>query len=252
MTVDPTLAGRSYSAAASYVVGREVVRQFAGAVGADHPLHHDVAAARQAGFGDVVAPPTFAVVVAQPATDAMMADPGTGLEYARIVHECAMLRQLIGVAHEIAEIGYSRPDDVVKAVDSAETLMYEVGQGRVSDTLKQIRDLLDDNLDRLEQLYERGDSITGTPSGYSDLDDLLSGLQPNALLVVGARPAMGKALALDTPIPTPASTAGRLSAVSTCTGSRSASSRGSTHCTPRPIAVPSAAPSAAIPPACSR
>ena len=115
-----------------------------------------------------------------------------------------MLRQLIGVAHEIAEIGYSRPDDVVKAVDSAETLMYEVGQGRVSDTLKQIRDLLDDNLDRLEQLYERGDSITGTPSGYTDLDDLLSGLQPNALLVVGARPAMGKALALDTPIPTPA------------------------------------------------
>jgi replicative DNA helicase len=125
-------------------------------------------------------------------------------KYARIVHECAMLRQLIGVAHEIAEIGYSRPDDVVKAVDSAETLMYEVGQGRVSDTLKQIRDLLDDNLDRLEQLYERGDSITGTPSGYSDLDDLLSGLQPNALLVVGARPAMGKALALDTPIPSPA------------------------------------------------
>jgi replicative DNA helicase len=113
-------------------------------------------------------------------------------KYARIVHECAMLRQLIGVAHEIAEIGYSRPDDVVKAVDTAESLMYEVGQGRVSDTLKQIRDLLDDNLDRLEQLYERGDTITGTPSGYTDLDDLLSGLQPNALVVVGARPAMGK------------------------------------------------------------
>jgi replicative DNA helicase len=124
-------------------------------------------------------------------------------KYARIVHECAMLRQLIGVAHEIAEIGYSRPDDVVKAVDTAESLMYEVGQGRVSDTLKQIRDLLDDNLDRLEQLYERGDAITGTPSGYTDLDDLLSGLQPNALIVVGARPAMGKALALDTPIHTP-------------------------------------------------
>ena len=124
-------------------------------------------------------------------------------KYSRIVHECAMLRRLIGVAHEIAEIGYSRPDDVTKAIDSAETLMYEVGQGRVSDTLAQIRDLLDDNLDRLEQLYERGDTITGTPSGYSDLDDLLSGLQPNALVVVGARPAMGKALALDTPIPTP-------------------------------------------------
>jgi replicative DNA helicase len=124
-------------------------------------------------------------------------------KYARIVHECAMLRRLIGVAHEIAEIGYSRPDDVIKAVDTAETLMYEVGQGRVSDTLAQIRDLLDLNLDRLEQLYERGDTITGTPSGYTDLDEMLSGLQPNALVVVGARPAMGKALALDTPIPVP-------------------------------------------------
>jgi len=86
VTVHPALAGRTYSAAGSYVVGREAVRQFAGAVGAEHPLHHDVAAARRAGFGDVVAPPTFAVVVAQPATDAMMADPEVGLEYSRIVH----------------------------------------------------------------------------------------------------------------------------------------------------------------------
>jgi replicative DNA helicase len=113
-------------------------------------------------------------------------------KYARIIHDCAMLRRLIGVAHEIAEIGYSRPDDVVKAVDSAESLMYEVGQGRVTDSLAPIRELLDHNLDRLEQLYERGETITGTPSGYTDLDDMLSGLQPSALIVVGARPAMGK------------------------------------------------------------
>lgn len=86
MTLDPTLAGRTYAAAASHLVGREAVRQFAGAVGAEHPLHHDVTAARHAGFGDVVAPPTFAVVIAQPATDAMMADPTVGLEYSRIVH----------------------------------------------------------------------------------------------------------------------------------------------------------------------
>lgn len=86
MSVEPTLAGRTYSAPDSYVVGREVVRQFAAAVGADHPLHHDPVAARAAGFDDVVAPPTFAVVVAQPATDRMMADPEVGLEYSRIVH----------------------------------------------------------------------------------------------------------------------------------------------------------------------
>ena len=88
--------------------------------------------------------------------------------------------------HEIAEIGYSRPDDVTKAVDSAETLMFDVGQGRVADTLAPIRELLDLNLDRLEQLYERGETITGTPSGYTDLDEMLSGLQPSALIVVGA------------------------------------------------------------------
>ena len=69
---------------------------------------------------------------------------------------------------------------VTVAVDSAETLMFDVGQGRVADTLAPIRELLDLNLDRLEQLYERGETITGTPSGYTDLDEMLSGLQPSA------------------------------------------------------------------------
>ncbi len=114
------------------------------------------------------------------------------VKYARIVHENAMLRRLIGVAHDIAEIAYAKPDDVVKAVDQAEGLVYEVGQGRVADTMAQIRDLLDANLDRLEQLYERGETVTGTPSGFIDLDEITGGLQPNALIVVGARPAMGK------------------------------------------------------------
>ncbi len=112
--------------------------------------------------------------------------------YATIVHEHSMLRQLITTANEIAEIGYGRPDDVVKAIDEAETRIYNVAQGRAADTLAPIADLLGPNLDRLEELYERGDAITGTPTGYLDLDSMLSGLQPNALIVVGARPAMGK------------------------------------------------------------
>jgi replicative DNA helicase len=123
--------------------------------------------------------------------------------YARIIEELAMLRRLIGVAGEIAELGYEIPEDVTKVVDLAESLVFDVAQRRVTDTLAPIRDLLDLHLDRLEALYDRGDAITGLPTGYHDLDDLLSGLQPNALYVVGARPAMGKALALDTPIPTP-------------------------------------------------
>jgi len=112
--------------------------------------------------------------------------------YASIVEEHALLRRLIGVAGEIAELGYSMPDDVSKALDRAESLVYEVNERRVTDSTKKLADLLSENLDRIEQLHERGESITGTPSGYIDLDKLLAGLQPSSLVVVGARPAMGK------------------------------------------------------------
>jgi replicative DNA helicase len=112
--------------------------------------------------------------------------------YARIIEEHALLRKLIGVAGDIAEMGYDLPDDVTKVVDRAESLVFEVAQRRVTDTLAPIHDLLDANLDRLELLYERGDAITGAPTGFLDLDELLSGLQNNALYVLGARPSAGK------------------------------------------------------------
>jgi len=112
--------------------------------------------------------------------------------YAAIVEEHALLRRLIAVAGEIAELGYSVPEDVQKALDTAESLVYEVNERRVTDSTKQLSDLLGRNLEHLEELYDRGDAITGTPTGYLDLDALLSGLQPSALVIVGARPAMGK------------------------------------------------------------
>jgi replicative DNA helicase len=112
--------------------------------------------------------------------------------YARIVEEHALLRRLIAVAGEIAEMGYSLPDDVASALDRAESLVFDVAERRVTDSLAPIKDLLSANLDRLEALYEKGDAITGIPTGYHDLDELLSGLQPSTLVVVGARPAMGK------------------------------------------------------------
>ncbi|MHB1535792.1 MAG: replicative DNA helicase [Acidimicrobiales bacterium] len=112
--------------------------------------------------------------------------------YARIVEEHALLRRLIGVAGEIAEMGYQVPDDVEAVVDRAESLVFEVAERRVTDTLRPLRDLLSESLDRLEALYGRGESITGVPTGYIDLDERLSGLQDSALVIVGARPAMGK------------------------------------------------------------
>ena len=112
--------------------------------------------------------------------------------YAGIVEEHALLRRLISVAGEISELGYSVPEDVQKALDRAESLVYEVNERRVTDSTKRLTDLLGDNLQRFEDLYEKGDAITGTPTGYLDLDALLAGLQPSSLVIVGARPAMGK------------------------------------------------------------
>lgn len=153
---------------------------------------------RRAGLLDAVGGSAFLVTLQArtPATS-------NAARYARIIEEHALLRRLIGVAGEIAEMGYELPDDVSGAVDRAEALVFDVAQRRVTDSLAPIKDLLDASLTRLEMLYEKGDSITGVATGYHDLDELLSGLQPSSLVIVGARPATGKALALDTPIPTP-------------------------------------------------
>jgi len=112
--------------------------------------------------------------------------------YARIVMDTALLRRLIHTAGEITDIAFSEPDDVTKAVDVAESKMFEVAEDRVSDTTRPIQDLLNLAMDQLEENFERGDTITGQATGFDDLDDLLSGLQPSTLNIVGARPAMGK------------------------------------------------------------
>jgi replicative DNA helicase len=142
---------------------------------------------RRAGLLDMVGGPA-ALVSMQAGTPAV----GSAARYARIVEEHAMLRRLIGVAGEIAELGYEPPDDVAMAVDRAEGLVFDVAQRRVTDSMAPLRDLLEQKLDHLEMLYERGESITGVPTGYTDLDDRLAGLQPSNLVIVGARPSMGK------------------------------------------------------------
>lgn len=148
---------------------------------------------RRAGLlGDLGGPgPLVSLQVRTPATS-------SAARYARIVSEHAVLRRLISVAGEIAEMGYRVPDDVAEAVDRAEAMVFDVAQHRVSDSLAPIRDLLDHSLTRLEMLYEKGDAITGIPTGYHGLDELLSGLQPSSLVIVGARPATGKCVTGDT------------------------------------------------------
>ena len=171
------------------------------------PVHQSIFEAIRSLYerGEAVDVVTVADELARDGVDASVAGTGAlmalsagtpaatnAAHYARIVYDHAVLRKLITTAHDIAEIGYAQPDDVTKAVDEAETLVFNVAQGRVSDSMAYMHDLLGETLDDIEALYDRGDAITGTPTGFVDLDRLTAGLQPNNLIVVGARPAMGK------------------------------------------------------------
>jgi replicative DNA helicase len=112
--------------------------------------------------------------------------------YAKIVGELALLRRLIAVAGDIAEMGYDLTDDVSETMDRAESLVFEVAERRVADSMVVISDALQETLDQLEQLYGNTGEVTGVPTGYLDLDDLLLGLQPSNLVVLAARPGCGK------------------------------------------------------------
>ncbi|GAA1727340.1 FAS1-like dehydratase domain-containing protein [Microcella frigidaquae] len=86
MPVNPDLVERAFPSAAPYLVGREKVREFARAVFATAPLHHDPEAARAAGFADVVAPPTFPIVIAEATLQRLLAEPDAGIDFSRVVH----------------------------------------------------------------------------------------------------------------------------------------------------------------------
>jgi replicative DNA helicase len=112
--------------------------------------------------------------------------------YATIVEEHSLLRRLIRVAGDIADLGYSVPEDVEGAIDEAEQMMFDVAEKRTADTIAPLHELLLKGLDRIEELGQRGSDITGVATGYNELDKILAGLQPSSLTIVGARPAMGK------------------------------------------------------------
>ncbi|WP_430644812.1 FAS1-like dehydratase domain-containing protein [Agromyces sp. GXS1127] len=86
MPVNPELQGRVFAPTAPYLVGREKVREFARAVFAANPINHDVDAARAAGHADIVAPPTFAVVVQEHTLAQLLAEPDAGIDFSRVVH----------------------------------------------------------------------------------------------------------------------------------------------------------------------
>jgi replicative DNA helicase len=109
----------------------------------------------------------------------------------------ATLRGLISAGQKIADLGYERPGETVELVDLAEQTIFALSQQRVSSEFAHIETLLKESFERITALYEAGADITGVPSGFRELDKLTSGFQPGNLIILAARPSMGKsALAL--------------------------------------------------------
>jgi replicative DNA helicase len=112
--------------------------------------------------------------------------------YARIVREMATLRGLIRAGQEIAQLGWERPGEAHELVDQAEQVIFELSQSRVTGEFAHIEGLLKESFERITALYEAGEEITGVPSGFRDVDRLTSGFQPGNLIILAARPSMGK------------------------------------------------------------
>ncbi|HUB42402.1 MAG TPA: replicative DNA helicase [Streptosporangiaceae bacterium] len=118
--------------------------------------------------------------------------------YARIVRERAILRRLVEVGTRIVQLGYTGDGDADELVDRAEAEIYGVTDRRVSEDYLPLAEIMPGALDEIEAIGSRGASLAGVPTGFADLDALTNGLHPGQMVVIAARPAMGKsALALD-------------------------------------------------------
>ncbi len=113
-------------------------------------------------------------------------------QYIKIVEEKSALRALIKTANELISLGYDQTQDVEDILDSAERKIFDVIQNRNQKGYSAIKDILVDSFTQLEQLYNQKQHITGVPTGFADLDFITAGLHKSDLVIVAARPAMGK------------------------------------------------------------
>jgi replicative DNA helicase len=124
--------------------------------------------------------------------------------YAEIVREKAILRRLVSAGTKIVQMGYAGEGIVDDTVDAAQQEVYQVTDKRTSEDYAPLSAIMEGTLDEIEAISNRGGEMTGVPTGFADLDELTNGLHGGQMIIIAARPAMGKALALDTPLPTPA------------------------------------------------
>ena len=117
------------------------------------------------------------------------------LTYAKIVRERSILRSLIAAANDIADLAYNPEGQTPKEVlEKAEKLVFDIADrdGRSRQGFQSIQELLSKSIDRIEELFESKEAITGIPTGFVDLDNMTSGLQRGDLVIVAGRPSMGK------------------------------------------------------------
>jgi len=124
--------------------------------------------------------------------------------YARIVRERAIMRRLVEAGTRIVQFGYSGDGDADDMVDRAQAEVYAVTDRRIAEDYHPLSEIMPGALEEIEAIGAHGGGISGVPTGFADLDALTNGLHPGQMIVIAARPAVGKALALDTPLPTPA------------------------------------------------
>ncbi len=118
--------------------------------------------------------------------------------YAKIIQKKAVLRRLIGAAAQINEMGYDESEDVEKTLDDAEQLLFGISENSLKQEFTPIKTILGAAFDRLDDLHKNKGQMRGVPTGFPDLDELLSGLQNSDLIILAARPSVGKtSLALD-------------------------------------------------------
>ena len=125
--------------------------------------------------------------------------------YAEIVSEKAILRRLVEAGTRIVQYGYAGADgqDVAEVVDRAQAEVYEVTERRTAEDYVALEELLQPTMDEIDSIASRGGLSLGVPTGFHDLDEVTNGLHPGQMIIVAARPGVGKALALSTPLPTP-------------------------------------------------
>jgi replicative DNA helicase len=125
--------------------------------------------------------------------------------YAGIVAEKALLRRLVEAGTRVVQYGYAGAEgaDVTEIVDRAQAEIYDVTEGRTSEDFVALEDLLQPTMDEIDAIASHGGMARGVPTGFTELDEVTNGLHPGQMIIIAARPGVGKALALDTPLPTP-------------------------------------------------